>query len=88
LQNDQSKTNFKKIGKTLCCVQRYQCKTCGKPFTKTIGTIFYRKHAREDEILEVLALLAEGNRINTLTRVKDIKENTASFPAKRNKVNY
>lgn len=33
-------------------------------------TLFYRKHADEHEILEVLALLAEGNRISTLTRVK------------------
>jgi len=76
LQDDQPKKNLKKIGKTPRGVQRYQCKTCGKTFTETIGTIFYRKHAEEDEILEVLALLAEGNRISTLTRVKGIKEDT------------
>jgi transposase-like protein len=57
-------------------VQRYQCKTCGKTFTETTGTIFYRKHAEEREILEVLALLAEGNRISTISRVKGIKEDT------------
>lgn len=76
LQADQSETNLKKIGKTARGVQRYQCKTCGKTFTETIGTIFYRKHTQGDEILEVLALLAEGNRISTLTRVKGIKEDT------------
>jgi len=76
LQCDQSQTNLKKIGKTSRGVQRYQCKTCGKTFTETIGTIFYRKHAEGDKILEVLALLAEGNRISTLTRVKGIKEDT------------
>ena len=76
LQADQSKPNLKKIGKTPRGVQRYQCKTCGKTFTETKGTLFYRKHAEEDEILEVLALLAEGNRISTLTRVKGIKEDT------------
>ena len=76
LQEDQSETNLKKIGKTPRGVQRYQCKRCGKTFTETIGTIFYRKHAEGDEILEVLALLAEGNRISTLTRVKGIKEDT------------
>ena len=76
LQADQSKANLKKIGKTPRGVQRYQCKTCGKTFTETKGTIFYRKHAQQDEILEVLALLAEGTRISTLTRVKGIKEDT------------
>jgi hypothetical protein len=32
--------------------------------------------SNEEEILEVLALLAEGSRISTLTRVKGIKEDT------------
>jgi transposase-like protein len=76
LQDGQSEAKLKKIGKTARGVQRYQCKTCGKTFTETKGTIFYRKHAHENEILEVLALLAEGNRISTLTRVKGIKEDT------------
>lgn len=76
LQSDQPKPNIKKLGKTPRGVQRYQCKTCGKTFTETKGTIFYYKHAEEEQILEVLALLAEGNRISTLTRVKGIKEDT------------
>ena len=76
LQNGQDQANLKKIGRTSRGVQRYQCKTCGKTFTETKGTIFYRKHAQEYEILEVLALLAEGVRISTLTRVKGIKEDT------------
>lgn len=76
LQGSQFQTNLKKIGKTPRGVQRYQCKTCSKTFTETKGTLFYRKHAQEDEILEVLALLAEGTRISTLTRVKGIKEDT------------
>jgi transposase-like protein len=76
LQSDQAQANIKKLGKTRRGVQRYQCKTCGKTFTETTGTIFYRKHAQADEILEVLALLAEGNRISTITRVKGIKEDT------------
>ena len=76
LQSGQSLPNLKKLGKTKRGVQRYQCKTCGKTFTETRGTIFFHKHAQADEILEVLALLAEGNRISTLTRVKGIKEDT------------
>ena len=76
LQSNQAQKNLKKIGKTPRGTQRYQCKTCGKTFTETKGTIFYRKHVQEDEILEVLALLAEGSRISTLSRVKGFKEDT------------
>jgi transposase-like protein len=76
LQYDQAQPNLKKLGKTHRGVQRYQCKTCGKTFTETRGTLFFRKHAPMEQILEVLALLAEGNRISTLTRVKGIKEDT------------
>jgi transposase-like protein len=76
LQSEQAKPNLKKIGKTPRGVQRYQCKTCGKTFTETTGTIFFHKHTQPSVILEVLALLAEGARISTLTRVKGIKEDT------------
>jgi transposase-like protein len=57
-------------------VQRYQCKTCNGTFTETRGTIFYRKRTPEHQILETLALLAEGNRISSLTRAKGYKEDT------------
>lgn len=76
LQSQQSKPNIIKAGKTRRGVQRYQCRTCGKYFVATSGTIFYRKRTDESEILETLALLAEGNRISSLTRVKGHKEDT------------
>jgi len=75
LQTGQQR-NIKKSGKTAKGVQRYQCKTCGKTFTETMGTIFYRKRTPELEILETLAFLAEGSRISTLSRVKGHKEDT------------
>jgi len=75
LQNEQQR-NLQKFGKTRKGVQRYQCKTCGKTFTETYGTIFYGKRTAEHEILEALALLAEGNRISTVARVKGHKEDT------------
>jgi transposase-like protein len=75
LQTGQQQ-NIKKSGKTAKRVQRYQCKTCGKTFTETFGTIFYRKRTPEHEILETLAFLAEGSRISTLSRVKGHKEDT------------
>ena len=76
LQTHPSKPNVIKAGKTRRGVQRFQCQTCGKYFVETSGTIFYRKRTAEDEILETLALLAEGNRISSLTRVKGHKEDT------------
>ena len=76
LQSHQSKPNIIKAGKTRKGVQRFQCQTCGKYFVETSGTIFYRKRTPEPEILETLALLAEGNRISSLTRVKGHKEDT------------
>lgn len=76
LQSDQAQPNLKKLCKTKRGVQRYQCKTCGKTFTETTGTIFFRKHAQAEEIMEVLALIAEGSRISSITRVKGIKEDT------------
>jgi transposase-like protein len=76
LPSDQGKPNIIKAGKTRKGAQRFRCKTCGKYFVETTGTIFYRKRTPEHEILETLALLAEGNRISSLTRVKGHKEDT------------
>jgi transposase-like protein len=76
LQDDQRQQNIIKFGKTRKGVQRYRCNTCKKTFTETTGTIFFRKRTPEHAILETLALLAEGNRISSLSRVKGFKEDT------------
>ena len=76
VQDGQTQRNIRKFGKTKSGVQRYQCKRCGQTFTQTKGTIFYRKHTPEHELLETLALLAEGNRISSLSRVKGFKGDT------------
>ena len=76
LQGGQQRRNIIKFGKTDKGVQRYRCHTCKKTFTETTGTIFFRKRTPEHEILETLALLAEGNRISSLSRVKGFKEDT------------
>lgn len=75
LQTDQQQ-NINKFGKTRRGVQRFRCLTCKKTFTETTGTIFFRKRTPEHEILETLALLAEGSRISSLTRAKGFKEDT------------
>jgi transposase-like protein len=76
LQDGQSKRNIKKYGRTRNGTQRFQCKSCGRTFTATKGTIFYRRRTPMVEILEVLALIAEGARISSLARVKGHKEDT------------
>lgn len=57
-------------------MQRYECKTGERSFTETFGTLFYHKRTSAEEILETLALLAEGRRISSLTRTKGFKEDT------------
>jgi transposase-like protein len=73
---DGQQQNIKKTGKTRKGVQRYQCKTCNLTFTETTGTIFFRKRTPQHEVLETLALLAEGSRISSLSRAKGHKEDT------------
>ena len=75
-RQDEKQKNIEKYGKTRRGVQRYRCRACKHTFTATTGTIFYGKHTNEDEILETLALLAEGSRISSLSRVKGYKEDT------------
>jgi transposase-like protein len=72
----EEQTNIVKFDKTRAGRQRYQCKSCGGTFTETKGTLFYRRRTPDDEIIETLALLAEGSRISSLTRVKGYKEDT------------
>jgi len=76
LQDEQSNQNIKKHGFTAGGVQRFRCNNCGQTFTETKGTLFYRKRTEAEAILEVLAFLAEGTRISTLSRVKGHKEDT------------
>ena len=68
--------NLIKFGKSKQGVQRYRCKSCATTFSATRGTLFYRKHAPPKDILETLALLAEGVRISSLSRAKGFKEDT------------
>jgi transposase-like protein len=65
-----------RFGKTRNGTQRYRCKGCGQTFTETYGTVFYRRQASRETILETLALLAEGVRISSISRAKGIKEDT------------
>jgi len=68
--------NIVKFGRTKKGTQRYRCKTCGKTFVETKGTVFYGRHHPPETILECLALLAERNSLAAIHRVKGIKEET------------
>jgi transposase-like protein len=72
----EDQTNIIKFGKTQAGRQRFQCKTCGDTFVETKGTIFYRRRVPESEILDALALIAEGSRISSVARVKGHKKDT------------
>jgi transposase-like protein len=76
LANEQSQRNIRKYGKTRNGTQRYQCKSCGETFTATRGTLFYRRRTPMKDILESLALVTEGVRISSISRVKGHKEDT------------
>src|SRR3954471_24762060 len=65
-----------KFGRSRQGVQRYRCKGCETTFSATRGTLFYRKRTPVKDILETLALLAEGVRISSLSRAKGFKEDT------------
>ena len=56
--------------------QRFRCKTCGKTFNENKGTLFYRKQTQHDQILETLALLAEGTSLSSLARTKGFHPET------------
>jgi transposase-like protein len=68
--------NIIRYGKTGEGRQRFQCKTCTRTFNERKGTLFYNRKTDEEDILECLALLAEGVRISSIHRAKGIKEDT------------
>ena len=75
LQTDHQQ-NIIKFGHTKAGRQRYRCRTCKQTFTETKGTLFYRRRTPMEKMLQVLAHIAEGNRISSLTRTTGHKEDT------------
>lgn len=68
--------NVIRYGKTRQGQQRYRCKTCGRTFNAQAGTVFYRCRTGTKDMVEALALLAEGVRISSVARVKGVKTDT------------
>jgi transposase-like protein len=65
-----------RFGVTSAGRQRFRCKQCHKTFSENTGTLFYNKQTPPEQIIETLALLAEGTRITSVARVKGYKEDT------------
>lgn len=74
--SEEEESHIIKFGKTNTGLQRYQCKLCRGTFAATRGTLFYRRQTPRKEILQTLALLAEGVRISSIARAKGIKADT------------
>ena len=68
--------NITRYGRSGEGQQRFRCKSCLKAFNERTGTLFHGRQTPADDMLEVLALLAEGMRISSITRVKGFKEDT------------
>jgi transposase-like protein len=69
-------SNIIRFGKTKGGQQRFRCKSCRQTFNERKGTVFYQRKTAAKELVECLALLAEGSRISSISRVKGIKEDT------------
>jgi transposase-like protein len=52
--------------------RRYQCQACGKTFSTTTGTPYYRLHHRRATFDEVATLSVEGLNKSAIARVKQI----------------
>lgn len=56
--------------------QRYQCNTCDTTFNKRYGTLFYKRHLSDSEILRVVYLFLTGYPLSNMPPVFDVTENT------------
>ena len=57
--------NITRYGRSGEGQQRFRCKSCLKAFNERTGTLFHGRQTPADDMLEVLALLAEGMRISS-----------------------
>ncbi len=56
--------------------QRYRCNACSKFFNQRYGTLFYKRHLSDNEILRMVYLFLTGYPISNMPPVFDITENT------------
>ena len=56
--------------------QRYQCRECGRTFTETKGTPFYRLHHEPELVVRVVTLLAHGCPVQAIVAAFGLDERT------------
>jgi len=56
--------------------QMFRCKTCGMRFPETKGTIFYKRHLTEEQIILICKLLVEKNGVRPIERIMEIHRDT------------
>ena len=49
--------------------QRFKCPRCGKTFTETINTMYYRRQVTPEEVERILQSHAEGTSLRGVVRV-------------------
>ena len=49
--------------------QRFKCPQCGKTFTETINTLYYRRQVTPEEVERILQAHAEGTSLRGVVRV-------------------
>jgi transposase-like protein len=49
--------------------QRFKCPQCGKTFTETLKTIYYRRQVTAEEVETILQTHAEGTSLRGVSRV-------------------
>jgi transposase-like protein len=50
----------------------FKCKTCGRRFPESKGTVFYNRHLTEEQIILICKLLVEKNGIRAIERIMEI----------------
>lgn len=58
--------------------QMYKCKTCGMRFPETKGTVFYKRHLTDEQIILICKLLVEKNGIRAIERIMEVHRDTIS----------
>src|SRR5665648_410723 len=58
--------------------QMFKCKTCGVKFPETKGTIFYKRHLTEEQIVLACKLLVEKNGVRAIERIMGIHRDTVT----------
>lgn len=51
--------------------KRYQCTDCGRTFSRTLNTPFFRKHLSKKEIVRICKMLSEKNTYRAIARMTD-----------------